>query len=261
MRDNQSSLVTSFVCKLVPRLQSNKQIYIIKYELCYIPPTFLLKKLMSLFRGLITINVGDSLEPEAGIAAIKQALQRSHRVQFYDLPKKFIDEFQPYLDNRRVQLFLPAGVNKPDWLDSEEEHLPSRVQAEYYGRNMYVGGINLASQTFDVLWSRGKVYDISRLRQDKCLRCSIRREIRHLDDRPNVRMGSVISQDTHDEFIRTELNYSDEGIIANIPPSIIEKFLPLIRKQNFRLLLPTKTDFRPDLATKGGVRALPRLAR
>ncbi len=217
---------------------------------------------MGLFDSLITINLGDSFTPDAGIEAIKQELQHSPEAQFYDLPKGFVGKLRSCLDDCEVQFFYPDAASKPKWLDYPTESLPNRVKADYYGQDMYVGEVNFPHQSFDVIWRSGKVYDIGRVRVDKCLRCSFRRKVRRKDTGQDVRIGSVINRDEWDEFIGSELKAAKgEAIISNLPLTIMKDFWPLILRRDFRLVLPPETHIPFNLKANNRVRILPGMVK
>jgi hypothetical protein len=216
---------------------------------------------MNFLSGLIKINIGDSFNPDVGIKVLKQALEHSRQAQLYDLPGKLLDELRPCLPSHNLQIFLPDTTKKPDWLKIGVEPLPCRIKTTYHGNNMYLGGIKLAHQSFDVVWSRSRIYEINRVRLDKCIRCSLRHKLHSLEPHHKPRLGSVISRETFDDFIHTELECAEEGIIANLPFQLLRKFLPKIKAQNFRLLLPNGTGNSPELVVGGGVRILPGLVK
>lgn len=128
---------------------------------------------MPTVNGLHVNKITTVYETSKGIEAIKETIVKSKRLRITTIPPSLLKEIIPLLADKDIKILLLPSDKPHEKIEgiTDVAITKSKLLADYKGDEMIIGSITSPAVSFNILWKDDKIYDISAMNYERCVRC------------------------------------------------------------------------------------------
>lgn len=206
---------------------------------------------MSLFDGILKINLAVTYRVDKGILAIKKGIVRSDKVTLNNIPISLLLELLPLLKGKDVsvnQKVADFNTSINDGIGDVFYH-SAFIHASVGGEKMQFGCIVSPKKVFDIAWNERGIQDITGVEAHDCLKCDFRVNLFEFAEKQGgeVSIGTVFDPEQGIRQIKEDLKKCSKAIISYVPNFLVEELLPFFPGKDIRILMPSGERIHPDV--------------
>jgi len=112
-------------------------------------------------------------DTQKGIEAIKETVAKSKKLRITTIPPSLLKELMPLFADKDIRILLLPGEKVPEKASNPIDIAisKSKLLADFKGEEVIVGSITSPAVSFNVMWKDDKIYDITAMNYERCVRC------------------------------------------------------------------------------------------
>ena len=128
---------------------------------------------MPTLNGIHLNKIATVYDTQKGIDAIKDIVVKSKKLRITTIPPFLLNELLPLLVDKDIKILILPGEKMPEKNIgiSDVAVTKSKLLADFKGDELIVGSITSPAVSFNVMWKDDKIYDITAMNYERCVRC------------------------------------------------------------------------------------------